>query len=179
MIITPLKISGAFQIDIERADDERGFFARCFCREDLCAHGIDFPVAQCSISGNRARHTLRGMHYQEPPHGETKLVRCTAGCIWDCIVDLRPGSPTYRQWSALELSAANRRTLLVPECCAHGFLTLTADAEVFYMISSSYEPLSARGVRWDDPAFGIDWPAPPEVISDKDRSYPDHVAGSS
>lgn len=179
MIITPLEIPGAFRIDVERAEDERGFFARCFCRGELQAHGIAFEAVQCSISGNRARHTLRGMHYQASPCGETKLVRCTAGCVWDCIVDLRPASPTFRQWLALELSAGNHRALLVPEQCAHGFLTLTAGAEVFYMISSPYEPRAARGIRWNDPAFGIAWPAPPDVIAGKDRLYPDFTAGVS
>jgi len=179
MIITPLEIPGAFQIDVERAEDERGFFARCFCREQLRSQGVAFDVEQCSISGNRARHTLRGMHYQASPHAETKLVRCTAGSIWDCIVDLRPASPTFRKWTARELSADNRRSLLVPEQCAHGFLTLTADAEVFYMISSSYVPEAARGVRWNDPAFAIDWPAIPEVISPRDLAYPDFPTGTS
>ncbi len=171
MIITPLEIAGAFQVDIERSEDERGFFARCFCRDDWQEIGVDFPVVQCSISGNRSRHTLRGLHYQAAPHGETKLVRCTAGRLWDCIVDLRPESPTFLQWQATELSATNRRALLIPQQCAHGFLTLEDETEVFYMISAPYEPRSARGVRWDDPAFKIDWPAPPAVISTKDRTY--------
>lgn len=173
MIYTPLEIPGAFRIDIDPQQDPRGFFARSFCRDELKSHGIDFPVAQCSISYNRALHTLRGMHVQAPPCTEIKLVRCTAGRIWDCIVDLRPDSPTFRRWVACELSADNHRTLLIPENCAHGFLTLTPDTEVYYMMSAPYEPRHARGVRWDDPAFGIDWPATPDVLSEKDRSYPD------
>lgn len=173
MILSPLTIAGAFQLDIERAEDERGFFARCFCREEWLAHGVDFAVAQCSVSVNRVRHTLRGMHYQKHPHGETKVVRCTSGSIWDCIVDLRPNSPTFRQWVALELSETNHRSLFIPEQCAHGFLTLTPESEVFYMISSDYKPQAAAGVRWNDPAFGIDWPAAPDMISARDGAYPD------
>ncbi len=173
MINTPLDIQGAFQIDIEPHEDERGFFARSFCREELSALGIDFPVAQCSVSYNRARHTLRGMHYQVPPCPETKLVRCTAGRVWDCIVDLRRASPTFGKWVAVELSADNHRTLLIPEQCAHGFLTLTPDTEVYYMMSTPYEPDYARGVRWNDPAFAVEWPAEPDVISEKDQQFPD------
>lgn len=179
MIITPLEIPGAFQMDVERAEDDRGFFARCFCRGELMACGVGFEVAQCSVSVNRARHTLRGMHYQAPPHGETKIVRCTAGSVWDCIVDLRPASPTFRKWTARELSAGNRRSLLVPEQCAHGFLTLTDGAEVYYMISTAYVPQASRGVRWNDAAFSIDWPAAPAVISPRDLAYPDFQAGAS
>ncbi len=173
MIFTPTEIAGAFAIDIEPHEDERGFFARSFCIDELKSHGVDFPVTQCSVSFNRALHTLRGMHYQAAPCPEIKLVRCTAGRIWDCIVDLRPESPTFERWAALELSAENRRTLLIPEQCAHGFLTLTSDTEVYYMMSAPYEPDLARGVRWNDPAFGINWPAEPRVLSEKDSMFPD------
>ncbi|HMO51459.1 MAG TPA: dTDP-4-dehydrorhamnose 3,5-epimerase family protein [Kiritimatiellia bacterium] len=173
MKFVPLSIPGAFRIDPEPKEDERGFFARTFCRDTFGRHGIDFTPAQCSISVNRARHTLRGMHYQTAPCPEIKLVRCTAGSIWDCLIDLRPDSPTFGQWTAEELSASNRRALLIPELCAHGFLSLTADSEVLYMMSAPFAPECARAVRWDDPAFGITWPAQPEVMSEADRHHAD------
>ncbi len=174
MMITPLRISGAFQVDIERAGDERGFFARCFCRDEWLALGVDFPIAQCSLSGNFRRRTLRGMHYQSAPYGETKLVRCSAGRVWDCIIDLRPQSPTYRTWEGIELSAENHRAVLIPERCAHGFFTLEDNSELFYMISGKYEPQAACGVRWNDPAFQIAWPAAPDIISERDQNFPDY-----
>ncbi len=172
MIVAALEIPGLWQIDIEPAEDARGFFARTFCRDELQAHGIDFAVAQCSMSFNRALHTLRGMHREAPPGREMKLVRCTAGRIWDCVADLRPDSPTYRRWTAVELSARNRRALLIPPQCAHGFLTLEPNSEALYMMSSPYAPELARGIRWDDPTLAIDWPASPAVISEKDRILP-------
>jgi dTDP-4-dehydrorhamnose 3,5-epimerase len=170
---TPLKIPGAFLVEGERKEDERGFFARTFCREEFARRGVDFSVAQCSVSFNRENHTLRGMHVQVSPRPETKLVRCTAGRVWDCILDLRPGSPAYKQWVAEELSADNRRALLIPENCAHGFLSLTPNTELFYMMSAPFSPEHARGMRWNDPAFGIAWPVAPVVLSDKDRDLPD------
>jgi dTDP-4-dehydrorhamnose 3,5-epimerase len=169
----PLKIPGAFLVEGERKDDERGFFARTFCREEFKGVGVDFPVVQCSVSGNREIYTLRGMHVQASPCPETKLVRCTAGRAWDCILDLRPGSPTFKQWAAEELSADNHRALLIPENCAHGFLTLAPGTELFYMMSAPFSPAHAGGVRWNDPAFGIAWPAAPAVLSDNDRDRPD------
>ena len=173
MKFTPLSIPGAHLVEVEPQEDERGFFARLFCRDEFRRVGVDFSVAQCSVSFNREIHTLRGMHVQVSPCPETKLVRCTAGRIWDCILDLRPGSPTFKRWAAAELSAANHRALLIPENCAHGFLSLTPDTELFYMMSAPFSPAHARGVRWNDPAFGIAWPAPPQVLSAKDRDRPD------
>jgi len=170
---TPLK--GAYVIDPERLADERGFFARTWCRQEFEAHGLDSGLVQCSISFNHKRGTLRGMHYQVAPQAEAKLVRCTAGAIHDVVVDLRRESSTFCGWFAAELSADNHKMLYIPEGFAHGFLTLTDNTEVFYQISEYYVPESARGVRWDDPAFAISWPAYPIVISQRDSSYPDFV----
>ena len=176
MKFSPTALAGACIIDIEPVPDERGFFARNWCREEFARHGLNPDLAQCSISFNKKRGTLRGMHYQAKPHEETKVVRCTRGAIYDVIVDLRPASPTFRKWIAVELSADNRRMLYIPVGLAHGFQSLTDDTEVFYQISAPYHPESARGVRWDDPAFGIEWPVAERVISDKDRQYPDFAA---
>jgi dTDP-4-dehydrorhamnose 3,5-epimerase len=173
MRFTEAKVAGCFLIEPELIADQRGFFARSWCREEFQAHGLNPSLAQCSISFSRRRGTLRGLHYQAAPHEEAKLVRCTQGAIWDVALDLRPGSPTYRAWSGAELSAANRAMLYIPEGCAHGQLTLTADAEVFYQISTPFAPAAARGVRFDDPAFGTEWPGEVVVINDRDRSYPD------
>jgi dTDP-4-dehydrorhamnose 3,5-epimerase len=173
---SPTALAGACIIDIEPVQDERGFFARSWCREEFAKHGLNPDLAQCSISFNKKRGTLRGMHYQAKPHEETKVVRCTRGAIYDVIVDLRPESPTFRKWIAVELSADNRRMLYVPPGFAHGFQSLVDDTEVFYQISTFYHPESARGARWDDPAFGIEWPVMKRVISDKDRQYPDFAA---
>jgi dTDP-4-dehydrorhamnose 3,5-epimerase len=171
--ITPLDLAGAFIVEAERLDDERGFFARTFCRDEFAAHGLNPAVVQCSVSFNHREGTLRGMHYQRKPHEEAKLVRCTLGAIRDVILDLRAGSPTFRQWAAVDLTAANRRSLYIPEGVAHGFLTLADASEVFYQISEAFHPECSAGVRWDDPAFGIEWPAPVRVISERDRGYPD------
>lgn len=173
MKLHPLRIPGAFRIEIDPLEDERGCFARTFCQEELRRQGVEFPVAQCSLSFNREALTLRGMHFQASPCPEQKIVRCTAGRVWDCILDLRPGSPTFQQWIAEELSAANRRALLIPEQCAHGFLSLEPGSELFYMMSTPFAPECARGVRWNDPAFDIAWPAEPKVLSAQDRSFPD------
>jgi dTDP-4-dehydrorhamnose 3,5-epimerase len=175
MIFTETPLKGAYVIDPERLADERGFFARTWCRREFEAHGLDTALAQCSISFNQKTGTLRGMHYQVAPHAEHKLVRCTAGVIHDVIVDLRPGSGTFRQWFAAELSADNRRMLYIPEGLAHGFLTLADNTEVFYQISEHYAPESARGVRWNDPAFAISWPAHPGIVSHRDSTYADFV----
>ncbi len=166
-------VPGAFIIELERVEDERGFFARSFCRREFEAHRLNPDLAQCNISYNRIRGTLRGMHYQAAPHAECKLVRCTRGAIYDAIIDLRPDSPTFRRWVGYELSAENRRMLYVPEGVAHGFETLVADTEVFYQMSEFYFAECQRGVRWDDPAFGVAWPMRPVVISDRDAGYPD------
>lgn len=173
MRFTRTEINGAFVVDLEPITDERGFFARSFCRREFVTHGLSPELAQCNVSLNRRRGTLRGMHWQTAPHEEAKLVRCTRGMLHDVIIDLRPGSTTYGQHTAVRLSAENRRMLYVPEGCAHGFLTLEDDTEVLYQMSSPYAPESARGVRYNDPAFGVLWPAEVATISERDRSYPD------
>jgi len=165
-----LALSGAFVLDPERLTDKRGFFARTWCREELAARGLVGTIAQCSLSFNRRKGTLRGMHYQAAPHEETKIVRCTMGAVYDVIVDLRPDSPTHRRWAAVELSAENHRQLYVPAGFAHGFQTLVDNAEVFYQISELYHPESALGFRWNDPTIGIRWPLEPSVISDRDAA---------
>ena len=172
MKFLPTPLGGAHVVELEPQEDERGYFARSFCREEFAQRGLKSEFAQCSVSLNHRRGTLRGMHYQVKPHQEAKLVRCTRGRIQDVIVDLRAGSPSFKQWLAVELSADNSRMLYVPEGFAHGFLTLADDTEVFYQISEVHHPESARGFRWNDPAFGIAWPAPVQVISDRDRDYP-------
>ncbi len=167
---TPLK--GAYQIDIEELADARGFFARSFCARSFAEHGLNPAIVQSSISFNHRKGTLSGMHLQVAPACETKLVRCTAGAIWDVMVDMRPDSPTYLQHFATELSASNRRAVYIPQMFAHGYLTLTDNTEIFYSMSEFYTPETARGYRYDDPAFAIDWPAPVEVISQKDTAWP-------
>jgi dTDP-4-dehydrorhamnose 3,5-epimerase len=153
--------------------DERGFFARSWCEREFREHGLNSELVQCSISFNKERGTLRGVHYQAAPNPEAKLVRCTRGSLYDVALDLRPDSSTYLKWTAAELSAENHRALYIPEGCAHGFLTLEDQTEVLYQMSEFYYPEAARGVRWNDPAFGIEWPGKVEVISERDRIYPD------
>ena len=172
MIFTETKLHGAFVIEPELIEDERGFFARTWSQTEFVQHGLNPRVVQTNLSFNQRRGTLRGMHFQAKPHEEAKVVCCTAGSIADVIVDLRPESPTFRQWIKVELSANNRLMLYVPESFAHGFQTLEDDTEVAYQISEYYHPESARGVRWDDPVFGIDWPLEISVISERDRSHP-------
>lgn len=167
------ELPGVFVLEPDPIADERGFFARTFDRDDFIARGLPAEFVQWSTSYNRRAGTLRGLHYQRAPHAETKLVRCIAGSIFDVVVDLRPTSPTYRRWMAETLSAGNRHALYIPEGCAHGFLTLEEHAEVQYFISEPYRPESAAGVRWDDPALGIAWPKPVQVISGRDAGYPD------
>jgi dTDP-4-dehydrorhamnose 3,5-epimerase len=167
------QIEGVVVVEPERLEDERGFFARTWDADEFVEWGLNPRLSQCSISHNRARGTLRGMHFQTAPYEEAKLVRCTAGSLFDVAVDLRDGSPTFAEWFGVELSAENRRALYVPEGCAHGFLTLEDACEVYYQISQAFKPQAARGVRWDDPAFGIAWPADVVVINERDRSYPD------
>jgi len=166
-------ISGAFLIELERLEDERGFFARTYCRREFETHGLNPETAQCNISFNRHCGTLRGLHSQRPPHQETKLVRCTRGRIYDVIVDLRSESPTFRKHFGAELSALNRLALYVPEGVYHGFLTLEDSCEVFYQMSQFYVDGQLLGVRWDDPALGIRWPSDIRIISERDRSFPD------
>jgi dTDP-4-dehydrorhamnose 3,5-epimerase len=159
-------------VETTPVEDERGFFARYFCAEEFAAHGIDPAVAQCSISFNKSAFTLRGMHFQTAPHAEQKFIRCTAGAIFDVVVDIRRGSPSFGKWFGAELTAANRRALLAPRGTAHGFLTLQENCEVFYMISTPFAAGAGAGLRWDDPAIGIRWPAPPAVISPRDAAWP-------
>jgi dTDP-4-dehydrorhamnose 3,5-epimerase len=166
------KIAGVFEIRLEPKPDERGFFARSWCREEFEDHGLNPKLVQCSISYNTRKGTLRGIHYQAAPYPETKVVRCTRGAIYDVVLDLRPQSPTFRDWIAVVLTAENRNMVYVPEGCAHGFLTLKDESEVLYQISEFYDAESARGVRWDDPTFQIAWPDKVEVISERDRTYP-------
>ncbi len=174
MRFTPTPLAGAYVIDVEPAADERGLFARTWCRREFEEHGLVATVVQCGTSFNRKKGTLRGMHLQAPPHEETKLVRCTRGAVFDVVLDLRPRSPTFRRWFAAELSADDRRALYVGPGMAHGFQTLTDDAEVLYQMSEFHSPQSARGVRWDDPAFAIAWPdAADRTMSERDRSWPD------
>jgi dTDP-4-dehydrorhamnose 3,5-epimerase len=167
------EIAGAFILEQERHADERGWFARTWDEAELRERGLDTRVVQCSASFNLRRGTLRGLHYQSPPHAEVKIVRCTRGRLYDVAVDLRPDSPTFRAWAGVELTPENGRALYIPRGCAHGFLTLADDTEVAYQISDEYHPEHARGVRWDDPAIAIAWPEPPQVIAARDREYPD------
>jgi dTDP-4-dehydrorhamnose 3,5-epimerase len=171
VIFTPGELDGAYLIDLQPHADERGFFARTFCEEEMRAHGLESHVAQCNVSWNEKRGTLRGLHYQAAPHEETKIVRCTRGAIWDVIVDLRTESRTYRTWMAVELNEDNRRMLYVPHGFAHGFITLSDGAEVFYWMGSPFVPGTARGVAWNDPQFGIAWPIEPVVMSEADRAH--------
>ena len=172
MRFSETRFKGVVVIDLEPQRDERGFFARAYCAEELAAHGLNPAIAQSSISFNRKKGTLRGMHWQIHPHEEDKMVRCTAGAIFDVVIDVRRASPTYGQWLGFELSAENRTSLYVAGGFAHGFLTLTDNAEVFYQMSVPYAPQMGRGIRWDDPDIGIKWPARPAVISERDRLYP-------
>ena len=176
MIFTPTKIRGAFILDPERIEDERGFFARAWCQTEFQEHRIDSHHVQSNLSFNKRKGTLRGMHYQRAPHEETKIVRCTMGSLYDVAVDLRPDSPTFKQWVGATLTAQNRQLLVIPPGCAHGFLTLEDNTEIFYQMSAYYAPTHAAGVRWNDPAFAIHWPAEVIVMIDRDRQYPDFKA---
>ena len=174
MIFTQTALTGVILVGPERHADDRGFFARTYCADELRAAGLDPRIAQCSTSFNARAGTLRGMHYQREPFGEVKLVRCTMGAIFDVVVDLRPASATYCQWVGAELTAENGRALYVPEGCAHGFLTLVDSSEVWYQISQPHRPEAGAGVRWNDPAFGVSWPFAPTVMAERDASYPDY-----
>jgi dTDP-4-dehydrorhamnose 3,5-epimerase len=174
MIFAETRLAGAYTIDAERIEDDRGFFARVWCAHEFAEYGLTTAVSQSSVAFNRVEGTLRGMHWQVAPHAEVKLVRCTQGAIHDVIVDLRLDSPTFGDWIGVELTADNRRTLYVPEGFAHGYQTLAADTEVWYQMSAAYAPDAARGFRWNDPRFGIEWPrVSRRVISDRDRSWAD------
>lgn len=167
----PLPLSGAFVVEPEPIADERGLFARTFCAQEFAAHGLNPQLVQCSLSFNKSKGTLRGMHYQVKPHEEDKLVRCTRGAIYDVILDLRPDSPTFKRWTGIELSAVNRKALYIPAGFAHGFLTLQDETELFYQMSEFFFPECAVGVRWDDTAFDIKWPESVVVISVRDQGY--------
>ncbi len=168
------QLNGVFIVEPQRHEDDRGFFARTWCAREFAERGLNPRLVQCNISYNRRVGTLRGLHFQLAPHAEAKLVRCTLGALYDVVVDLRPDSPTFRQWLAFELNGRDRRMLYIPEGVAHGFQTLADNTEIFYQMSDFYCPDCARGVRWNDPAFGGVWPPVAErLISDKDRSYPD------
>jgi len=175
MKFVPTPLGGAYVIELEPSFDERGFFARSWSAEDFKDRGLAARMAQCSISFNTRKGTLRGMHYQSEPHAEAKVVRCSAGAMYDVLVDLRRGSPTYCRWFGVELSADNRKLLYVPEGIAHGFQTLTNNTEIFYQISQDYRSDASRGVRWNDPVFTIDWPIANPILSERDRSFPDYT----
>ena len=172
MIFRETALAGVWLIEPERLGDERGFFARTWCRREFETRGLEPDVVQCNISWNAKRGLVRGLHYQMPPHAETKLVRCTRGAIWDVVVDLRPGSPTFKRWTAAELTADNRHAMYIPKGCAHGFQTLTDDTEVFYQMSAFHAPGAERGVRWNDPVLAIAWPIASAALSDRDRALP-------
>jgi len=174
MIFSETKIKGAFIIEPELLIDERGFFARSFCKEEFDNHGLDSSIVQCNISCNNKKGTLRGMHYQIPPHEEVKIVSCTEGAIYDVVLDLRKESKTYCHWIAVELTEDNVKMLYIPKGCAHGFQTLKDQTMVFYQMTNFFHPESARGVRWNDPVFGIQWPAGRKIISKKDKQFSEY-----
>jgi dTDP-4-dehydrorhamnose 3,5-epimerase len=176
MIFTETKLSGAFLIELEKNDDVRGFFARSWSEKEFAEHGLLSHFVESNISFSYKSGTLRGMHYQEAPHGQVKVVRCTTGSIYDVIIDLRPESPTFKQWTGVELTARNHLMLYVPLDFAHGYQTLEDDTEMTYQVSSTYHPESSKGVRWNDPAFGITWPEDERVIIERDQRYPDFVS---
>jgi dTDP-4-dehydrorhamnose 3,5-epimerase len=176
VIFTETEISGVVVVDLEKISDDRGFFARSFCEDEFAARGLARGLVEANVSFNRKRGTLRGMHYQAEPKPEPKLVRCTRGAIFDVAVDLRPASPSFRCWLGRELTGDSHRALYVPPGCAHGFVALEDDSEVFYQMGAAYDPTLARGVRWNDPAFAIGWPIEPTTISVRDAGYPDFVS---
>lgn len=175
MKFTELDIAGCFLVELQPHSDERGNFARTYCRDEFAANRLNPCVAQCNVSFNAKRHTLRGMHYQAAPNAEAKLVRCTAGAVFDVVLDLRPASPHYLKWQGIELSAKARNAVYLAEGCAHGFLTLVDETEVFYQMSAPYVADAARGVRFDDPAFGIVWPVDDLIVSTRDRQHAEWV----
>lgn len=179
MIFSETAIKGVFLIDPVPVRDDRGMFIRTWCQQEFETHGLPITWVQSSVSVNTQKGTMRGLHYQSAPHGEEKLVRCTAGAIYDVIVDLRPASPTYCQHVGITLSADNRRAVYIPKCFAHGYLTLEQNSEVLYYMSEFHVPASARGFRWDDPVFKIAWPAPILVMSDRDRTWPTFIKDST
>jgi dTDP-4-dehydrorhamnose 3,5-epimerase len=175
MKFVPIPLAGAYLIELEPSFDERGFFARSWSAKEFEARGLDSALAQCSISFNTRKGTLRGLHYQDEPYAEAKLVRCSAGAIYDVLVDLRRESSTHRKWFGVELTAENRKMLYVPKGFAHGFQTLADNTEIFYQISEDYRSEASRGARWNDPAFAIDWPLANPILSERDRTFPDYT----
>lgn len=169
------KLKGAFVVTMKKIEDHRGYFARAWCRDEFTAHGLNPGMIQLNTGFSHAKGTLRGMHFQLAPHQEAKFVRCTQGAIYDVIVDMRPDSPTHRQWVGVELTASNGVMLYAPEGFAHGYQTLTDGAEIYYMTTALYAAGSAKGVRYNDTAFGIDWPLPVSVISTQDQNWPDYI----
>jgi dTDP-4-dehydrorhamnose 3,5-epimerase len=174
-----LSVVGAWQIDTDVLDDSRGFFCRAWCAAEFAEHGLPGNISQASLSGNRRRGTLRGMHFRPAADGEYKMVRCIRGSVHDVILDLRPESPSYLRWDAVRLSADNHAAVCIPPGCAHGFLTLAEESDLLYMMSVPYRSNAESGVRWNDPAFRIDWPETPAVIAGRDASYPDYVFSGS
>lgn len=172
MRYTSTKLNGVWIIDLERFEDERGFFARTYCEDEFAEHGLITSWPQCSLSHNKLSGTLRGMHYQAPPHEETKLVRCVRGAIFDVVLDIRPNSETFGQWIGVDLTAGNQRALYIPDGFAHGFQTLEDESDVYYQISARYVPQAARGIRWNDPQLGIAWPKQNPIVSARDCEYP-------
>jgi dTDP-4-dehydrorhamnose 3,5-epimerase len=175
MIFHNTSLEGVYQIELEKISDERGYFARSWCQNEFRALRLDTRLVQCNTSFNKQKGTLRGLHYQLPPYAETKLVRCTRGAIYDVVLDLRPDSATFLKWTAVTLTPEQGNMLYIPKGCAHGFQSLLDDSDVFYQMSEFYAPEYARGVRWNDPLFGIDWPEPVSTISSKDLAYPDSM----
>ncbi|MGH6789590.1 MAG: dTDP-4-dehydrorhamnose 3,5-epimerase [Pseudolabrys sp.] len=177
MRFTKTVVDGVLVIDLDIIEDKRGFFARTYCEDEFAAAGITMRPVQCNLSHNKQAFTLRGMHYQAAPHGEAKLVQCVRGRIFDVAIDLRPQSQTFCRWAGVELSPKARRMLFIPEGCAHGYLTLENESDVSYLVNAKYTPNAGRGVRWNDPAFGIAWPTTPKVILPRDAAYPDFRGG--
>ena len=173
MKFTETKLKGAFVVEIEKLSDERGFFARSWCQKEFEAHGLNARLVQANVSYNHKKGTLRGIHYQIAPYQECKLISCTRGAIYDVIIDLRPDSPTYKQWTGVELTADSYHMFFVPEDFGHGFQTLTDETEITYQVSQFYTPGSEKGIRFDDPVFNIQWPLDAAVISEKDKNWPD------
>jgi dTDP-4-dehydrorhamnose 3,5-epimerase len=176
MKFTPLQVNGAYLIEPEPIGDQRGWFARTFCAAEFEARGLETRWVQANQSLSRMAYTLRGLHYQKPPHEEVKLVRCARGRLWDVVADLRPDSPTFGRWDAVELTPSLLQWVYVPKGCAHGFLTLEDDSEAFYLVSTAYAPHAEAGLRWDDPFLSIRWPAQPRVLSPKDQAWPRYQA---
>jgi dTDP-4-dehydrorhamnose 3,5-epimerase len=176
MIFTETALKGAFILEVKQLEDERGFFGRTWCKKEMEDHGLNGNVVQANMSYNKKKGTVRGMHFQNPPYAETKLIRCTKGAIYDVIIDLRKDSPTYKQWIGVELTEQNHKMLYVPENFAHGFITLEDNTEVAYQVTQYYTPGAEGGIRWDDPSFTIQWPVPVELVSDKDQNHPDYIA---